>query len=383
MSSKLSAASQPRRSERKRTIKYHVVDLRLDRHALRYAKNWKQVKQYQATPDGRATNARALKKYRATDNGKAVIAAGGKRYRASDHGKAVIAAKPERAARRIAALEKAAAEKHQRWLASLTPVELQQHLDEEAAIKAVEKAMKRAESRVWGGAKIFAVAVCAALAAKLENGPAWLRSIFAREKVGNEIFCEDGGWADSAIKVKACKGLIIHASNVGPHALDLVDDEPFMLRPAAKWSSSVPVPYVYGTASNDPALALQFVEAHEVRGVRKRFVSLAHDAPASHSVFLYVLDQHHAQYDDFNQLFVGHGYIVHCMRFFARCRRPVNVAPGTPGVAVLRIFWKEGAPMDPHVEVVYGQVEIPTMPLPQCIAELRAAYAEEQAQASA
>ncbi len=89
MSSKLSAASQPRRSERKRTIKYHVVDLRLDRHALRYAKNWKQVKQYQATPDGRATNARALKKYRATDNGKAVIAAGGKRYRASDHGKAV------------------------------------------------------------------------------------------------------------------------------------------------------------------------------------------------------------------------------------------------------------------------------------------------------
>ena len=53
MSSKLSAASQPR-TERKRTIKYHVVDLRLDRHALRYAKNWKQVKQYQATPDGRA-----------------------------------------------------------------------------------------------------------------------------------------------------------------------------------------------------------------------------------------------------------------------------------------------------------------------------------------
>ena len=47
MSSKLSAASQPRRSERKRTIKYHVVDLRLDRHALRYAKNWKQVKQYE------------------------------------------------------------------------------------------------------------------------------------------------------------------------------------------------------------------------------------------------------------------------------------------------------------------------------------------------
>ena len=368
MSSKLSAASQPRRSERKRTIKYHVVDLRLDRHALRYAKNWKQVKQYQATPDGRATNARACKKYRATDNGKAVRAACQERARA-----------------RIAALEKAAAEAHQRWLASLTPVELQQHLDEEAAIKAVEKAMKADNSRVWAYAKGKAKRICRDLAAALlaTDAPAWLRSIFERKKVGKEIICEDGGWADSAIKVKACKGLIIHASNVGPHALDLVDDEPFMLRPAAKWSSSVPVPYVYGTASNDPALALQFVEAHKVRDVRKCFMSLARDAPASHSVFLYVLDQHHAQYDDFNQLFVGHGYIVHCMRFFARCRRPVNVAPGTPGVAVLRIFWKEGDNWTPYVEVVYGQVEIPTMPLPQCIAELRAAYAEEQAQASA
>ena len=244
-------------------------------------------------------------------------------------------------------------------------MELQQHLDEEAAIEAVEKAMKRAESRVWAGAKIFAVAVCAALAAKLENRPAWLRSIFAREKVGNEIFCEDGGCADSAIKVKACKGLIFHASDVGPYALDLVDDEPFMLRPAAKWSSRVQVPYVYGTASNDPALAMQFVEAHKVRDVRKCFMSLARDAPASNSVFLYVLDASHAQYDDFNQLFVQGGRIIHCMRFFARCRLPVNVAPGTPGVAVLRIFWEEGAPMDPHVEVVYGQVEIPTMPLPE------------------
>ena len=312
---------------------------------------------------------------------KAMIAASGKRYRASDHGKAVIAASRERCRARIEALEKAAAEKHQRWLASLTPVELQQHLDEEAAIKAVEKAMKKAESRVWGGAKIFAVAVCAALAAKLENAPAWLRSIFARKKVGKEIICEDGGCADSAIKVKACKGHIIHASNVGPYALDLVDGKPFKLRPAAKWNARLKVPYVYGTASNDPALAMQFVEAHKVRDVRKCFMSRARDEPASRSVFLYVLDQHHAQYDDFNQLFVGHGYIVHCMRFFARCRRPVNVAPGTPGVAVLRIFWKEGDDWTPYVEVVYGQVEIPTMPLPQCIAELRAAYAAEQAQA--
>ena len=61
----------------------------------------------------------------------------------------------------------------------------------------------------------------------------------------------------------------------------------------------------------------------------------------------------------------------------------MNVAPGTPGVAVLRIFWKEGDNWTPYVEVVYGQVEIPTMPLPEWMVELRAAYAEEQAQASA
>ena len=378
-----------RRSPRDRgEPKIIIKKLGLSKNAVEYARRSSSSlfmraasvagRAYYATDHGKEVR----RAYRESDHGKATLAASGKRYRASDHGKAMIAAKRERARARIAALEKAAAEKHQRWLASLTPEERQRALDEEEAIKAVEKAMKRAESRIWGGAKIFAVAVCAALAAKLENGPAWLRSIFAREKVGNEIFCEDGGCADNAIKVKACKGLIIHASNVGPYALDLVDNEPYMLRPAAKWSARVPVPYVYGTASNDPAEALQFVEAHKVRDVRKCFVSLARDAPASHSVFLYVLDQHHAQYDDFNQLFVGAGLIVHCMRFFARCRRPVNVAPGTPGVAVLRIFWKEGAPMDPHVEVVYGQVEVPTFPLPEWMVELRAMYAREQAQAS-
>ena len=104
-------------------------------------------------------------------------------------------------------------------------------------------------------------------------------------------------------------------------------------------------------------------------------------APALHSLYLYVFDASHAQYGDFHQVFSSGGIITQCMRFFARCRLPVNVAPGTPGVAVLRIFWKEGDDWTPYVEVVYGQVEIPTMPLPQCIAELRAAYAEEQAQA--
>ena len=361
------ANTGPRRSGRDRgEPKFIVKELGLSKGQVYYAQNREKVLAHQASPHGKAVQQRAHK-----------------RYRASDQGKAVRAASQERARARMEAAIKAAVEEHQRWLASLAPEERLRVLDEEEAIKAVEKAMKKAESRVWAYAKGMANGICRDLAAALlaTDAPAWLRSIFTREKVGKEIFCADGGWADSAIKVMDLEGLIFHASNVGPYALDLVDDEPYMLRPAAKWSARVKVPYVYGTASNDPAEALQFVEAHKVRDVRKCFVSLARDAPASHSVFLYVLDQHHAQYNDFNQLFVGYGYIVHCMRFFARCRLPVNVAPGTPGVAVLRIFWKEGAPMDPHVEVVYGQVEIPTMPLPQSIAELRAMYAQEQAQA--
>ena len=334
---------------------------------------------YYATDHGKEVKGSSVRAYQASDHGKKVIRA----YRASDHGKAVQRACEARARARMEAAIKAAVEAHQRWLASLTPEERLRVLEEEEAMKAVEKAMKADNKREWAYAKGMANGICRDLAAALlaTDAPAWLRYIFAREKVGQEIFCADGGWANSAIKVMELGGLIFHASDKGPHALDLVDDKPYMLRPAAKWNSRRPVPYVYGTASNDIALALQFVEAHEVRGVRKHFVSLARGAPASHSLYVYVLDPRHDQYDDFNQLFVDGGVIKHCMRFFARCRRPVNVAPGTPGVTVLRIFWKEGDARTPHVEVVsgYGEAQIPTMPLPECIAELRAMYAREQA----
>ena len=390
----MDANNGPRRSRRDRgEPKFVVTELGLDYKRVRYARQSSSSqymraansasRAYYATDHGKEVKGSSVRAYQASDHGKKVIAAGQKRYRASDHGKAVQRACEARAHARMEAAIKAAVEAHQRWLASLTPEELLRVLDEEEAIKAVEKAMKADNRREWAYAKGMAKGICRDLAAALlaTDAPAWLRSIFEREKVGKEIFCADGGWANSAIKVMELGGLIFHASDVGPHALDLVDDEPYMLRPAAKWNSRRPVPYVYGTASNDIAEALQFVEAHEVRGVRKRFVSLARAAPASHSLYVYVLDPRHDQYDDFNQLFVDGGVIKHCMRFFARCRRPVNVAPGTPGVTVLRIFWKEGDARTPHVEVVsgYGEAQIPTMPLPECIAELRAMYAREQA----
>ena len=168
-------------------------------------------------------------------------------------------------------------------------------------------------------------------------------------------------------------GLLFHATNVAPDRLELVNGRRFMLRPSRKPTQWGNTKFVYGSLSNDPSLPISFVEVHN----GKRFVSLAREQPASNALYLYILDQRHAQYEAFHQVYRRGGIITQAMRFFARCRRPVNVAPGTPGVAVLRIFWKEGAPMDPHVEVVYGQVEIPTMPLPQCIAELRAMYARE------
>ena len=238
------AANKPRRSERKRTVKFHVVDLRLGRYAVRYAKI------------AGKTAATRQRRYRATTENRA-----DKKYKVSAKGKATNARAQAKARAKVLAKMEEEREAWKAWLASLTPVERLRVLDEEAAIKAVEKAMKADNSREWAYAMGKAKRICRDLAAALRkmDGPAWLHSIFARKKVGKEIFCEDGSCANNAIKVKACKGLIIHASNVGPYALDLVGGKRFMLRPAAKWDSSVPVPYVYGTASNDPALALQFV----------------------------------------------------------------------------------------------------------------------------
>ena len=358
------AANKPRRSTRKRTVKFHVVDLRIrsykpsDGSAKTRARHKAANKRYSKSVLGKATTAR----YRASPLGKAKDA----RYRASPLGKAAQA----RAKAKIVAIIKAEREAWKAWLASLTPAR------RKLAI-AREKAMKAANSAKWAYAKGMANRICRDLAATLleMDAPAWLYPIFARKKVSKEIICADGLWANSAIKMKTVRGLAFHATDVGPYSLELVGGKRFMLRPSRK-EGSLGASYVYFSLSNDPSLPVQFVEAHH----DKYYVSNAIRAPALHSVFLYVLDARHAQYGDLNQVFCRGGRIIHCMRFFARCSSAVNVAPGTPGVAVLRIFWEAGAPTVPHVEVVYGEVEVPTFPLPQWMVDLRAMYAREQAQ---
>ena len=376
------ASNKPRRSGRRRTAKFVVVQLGLGKGDDTSAKgdgSWASArkkryetsvkgkarkKRYRTSAHGKTVFARSKKRYLATPGGKAASARAGKKYRASPLGKAT----QERARAKVVAIIKAEREAWKSWLASLSPARRK-------LVLAREKAIQEAHSRKWGGAKKLANAICAALAAKLEtDARLWLRSIFARKFVGKEILCPDGVWANSAIRMKGRRGLAFHATDVSPFALELVGGERFMLRPSRK-EGAFGASYVYFSLSNDPSLPVQFVEAHH----GKCFVSNAIRAPALNSLYLYVFDASHAQYGDFHQVFASGGRIVTCMRFFARCRLPVNVAPGTPGVAVLRIFWKEDAPMDPHVEVVYGEVELPTFPLPQWMVELRAMYAQEQA----
>ena len=71
------------------------------------------------------------------------------------------------------------------------------------------------------------------------------------------------------------------------------------------------------------------------------------------------------------------------MRFFARCRKPVDVARDTPGVTVLKIFWKEGAPDVPYVEVLYGEPLVPDFSLNWDAASPEARNAAEVAEARA
>ena len=167
-------------------------------------------------------------------------------------------------------------------------MELQQHLDEEAAIKAVEKAMKADNSRVWAYAKGKAKRICRDLAAALlATTRSRGGSIFERKKVGKEIICEDGGWADSAIKVKAAP----HPSCGGAR--------PRRRRALhAPAGGEVELPCRSPTCTARPRTTPRWrcSSSRRARGGRaEALVSLAHDAPASHSVFLYVLDQHHAQ----------------------------------------------------------------------------------------
>ncbi|CAH0377326.1 unnamed protein product [Pelagomonas calceolata] len=249
----------------------------------------------------------------------------------------------------LAALE--ARRKHKLWKESLDPLQLKLVEDAEAAIQAVWDA----ESERWAEAKIYANGICASLA---KSNPE-LAFIFGREWVGTRLICADDEWACSAMRVKDMGGLLIHATNVAPDRLELVDGEPFMLRPSRKEHQWGNTKFVYGSLSNDASLPISFVEVHN----GKRFVSLAREQPASNAVYLYILDQRHAQYEDFHQVYRRGGIITQAMRFFARCCKPVDVARDTPGVTVLKIFWKEGAPDVPYVEVLYGEPLVPDFSL--------------------
>ena len=252
------------------------------------------------------------------------------------------------AKRYLATLE--ARRAHKRFKESLPKSQLKVVEEAEAAIKAA----KDAASDRWALAKLDANDTCASLA---KSHPA-LAHIFGREYVGTRLICKDGEWAKSATRAQALGALLYHGTNVAPDRLEPVGGEPFMLRPSRKPHQRGRTAYVYGSLSNDPSLPISFVEAHN----GKRFVSLAREEPASNAVYLYILDQRHAQYKDFHQL-KENGFVKQSIRFFARCRKPVAVARGTPGVTVLKIFWKEGAPDVPYVEVLYGEPQVPDFSL--------------------
>jgi len=252
------------------------------------------------------------------------------------------------AKRYLATLE--ARREHKRWKKSLDEEQLKVVEEAEAAIKAA----KDAQSDRWALAKLDANDICASLA---KSNPA-LAHIFGREYVGTRLISKDGEWACSATRAQALGALLFHGTDVAPDRLEPVDGEPFMLRPSRKPHQRGRTAYVYGSCSNDASLPISFVEAHN----GKRFVSLAREEPASNAVYLYILDQRHAQYKDFHQL-KEDGFVKQTIRFFARCRKPVNVARGTPGVTVLKIFWKEGAPDVPYVEVLYGEPQVPDFSL--------------------
>ena len=265
----------------------------------------------------------------------------------------------------------AAREKHKLWKESLEPWQFKLVDEAERAIKAV----KDAESDRWAADKIYANGICASLA---KSHPA-LAFIFGREWVGTRLICADGEWAKSAMRVKDLGGLLFHATNVAPDRLELVDGEPFMLRPSRKKYQWGNTRYVYGSFSNDASLPISFVEGHN----GKRFVSLAREQPASNAVYLYIFDQRHAQYEDFHQVYKRGKKMTQAMRFFARCCKPVAVARGTPGVTVLKIFWKEGAPDVPYVEVLYGEPVVPDFSLNWDAASPEARAFSERAVASA
>ena len=55
------------------------------------------------------------------------------------------------------------------------------------------------------------------------------------------------------------------------------------------------------------------------------------------------------RYRELRQLFIGGGVPRGAGAYFAVCRRPVCVAPGTPGLVCFKIYWKPDDPMTPYM----------------------------------
>ena len=283
--------------------------------------------QYIASDKGKAARKGQRARYFASDKGKATRA----RYVASDKGKATIKKIQQAACDRKNQEYKEARAEAKRQLAQLPP-------GLRKIVIAREKAVKVANSRNWGGSMIFAKAVCYNLA---ERFPQYV-DIFAPQPLMNHEGEKGKNW----MQVKAAGGFLTHATDVAPGKLDLVDGRRYRLEPRDKNARGIKYyEHVYFAGSNHPANALQFVEA------KKGMLARAHYP--NYSVYLYVVDKTHWQYKDIGQTFSWSGVIKSCMRYFARCREPVDVSPTTRGVSVFRVYWKAGAPMVPYVDKLY------------------------------
>ena len=221
------------------------------------------------------------------------------------------------------------------------------NLDAYKALMAVRKAMREVRSGPWRRAKIFANKVAAQLAAISPE----LKAIFDPPRIVNSEGKQPWQWSGGLDGgMKGLSGKLFHGSDVAPADLDPVDAQPYRLRPndskatAGERRDGRCYPYVYASGANEPRWALQFVENH----MDKKFMSKARDDPTK-SVYLYSIDSSHHQYRDFGQLHKK-GIVTIAIRYFARCRQPVDVAPTTPGASCVRIFWREGKPC---AEVLY------------------------------
>ena len=123
-----------------------------------------------------------------------------------------------------------------------------------------------------------------------------------------------------------------------------------MLEPRDHYNRGKPhLAAVWGSGSGCPHKAMAFVNAH----CGKRFIEHARDDPENNALYAYIFTCEHPQYENFQQMYFHGRLPPGGLSFFAKCREPVNVARGTPGLAVLKFTWPNG-PMNPVVTDVYA-----------------------------